>query len=257
MTWHPLSLRDATLIGDTPLFVVACDPGEQTGLSLLGCDRHGNVRCATGTVTVKHPASWEVTVIDCSEEVMPAIRDAPAWFGDGDPRGLLWQPAVELSKVHFRQGEASWAQVTAANDLGPTGFRAGMVCAALSHILGVTCERPTAAYHPQAWREVIHAARAQKDIAKALALGFCRDHFGAEWPVPEKVAADKRAEWERDHWSHEAEAALIGLWHCRVLRGTDRQAARLPLPGGGNGRGKGRRELPQAVLDAAAREPVR
>ncbi len=247
MRWHPLALRDATLIGNKPLFVAAVDPGEETGLTLLGCDRHGHVRCATGTVTVKHPAAWRPVVDVLDDLLTDAYLHAPEWFGR-DARRLSWDIACELSRVHIRQGEATWAQVTAANDLGPTAYRAGTVCAALAYLLGVADE--PAAYHPQQWREVIHAARAQKDIAKALALGFVAEHFGAEWPVPDSVKDEKRAEWERDHWSHEAEAALIGLWHLRCLRGTDRQAARLSLPGGGNGRGKGKRPLPEAVLAA-------
>ncbi len=49
---------------------------------------------------------------------------------------------------------------------------------------------------------------------------------------------------------------LLVLELCREAAGV-RQSARLPSPNGGNGRGKGKRELPQALLDAAARGPAR
>jgi hypothetical protein len=236
VVWHPKQLRDPALMGELPIFIAAVDPGVETGVAIMACDRNGSVRCATTTLTVPHPAAWRPVTDKLFDLLDEMWAEAPEWMGETDPRWLDWKLAVELSKVHIRAGEATWAQVNAANDLGPTAYRAATVMAALASLLGVS-NPPT--------------------DAKATALGFVADHFGAEWIVPDNVKPDKRVEWERDRWGHEAEAALIGLHHLRCLRMGERTASRLPLPGVGNGqgkRGKRSRALPDDVIAAMSEE---
>jgi len=234
MLWHPTPLRDPALIGDTAVWTCACDPGRPSGVAILHCGMTGEVHAATAALKFgAHPTpSREV------REAVGAALDLPRMVGPwrlapgvwrGDPRAEHWECACEdVGDVYERPGTDHATAQAKRRALMREAMLAGQLRAAVSEVVSV---RGEAVYESKVWRAVIGAAGARKDLAKALAVAFVENHFGA-------TVSD-----------HEAEACCIGLHHLRCLRIGDRRAqAPLGLELAAKKRG-GKRSLPAHVLD--------
>ena len=243
MVWHPGVLRDPALSGSSACWTVGCDAGRPSGLALLRVSSVGEVHAASATLRFgAHPTPSKHVVMEVEGALMAALAMEPSacrgsqrFLPGDDPRGEWWEYAGEAGgDVHERAGTDHAQAQGKRRSLQKTTRLEGQIAAAVAMTVAL---RGEATYPAEVWRQIIRAQGAKTELAKALAVGFIERQFAA-------VVSD-----------HEAEAICIALFHIRTLRMGERRAQSPLLPE--EPKGKGRRELPQAVLDAAAREPVR
>ena len=241
MTWHPQVLRDPALSGSEACWAIGCDPGRPTGLAILHCSAEGTVHAASATLRFgKHSTPSGDVITEVGHALITGMTGACLWLPwsgapGPDPRGEWWEYAGEdMGAVHVRAGTDHAQAQGKRLSLQRVARLEGQIAEAVSQAVAL---RGEAVYESRQWRKLLDAASESSHTAKGLAMWFCHRHFGADWRAPEGTGDEQSVVWTMEHFSHEAEAVCIGLWHIRQVRQGERRA-QSPLPDLAPGRGK-------------------